>query len=91
MPDERTRALLWAGSLLIDIAQDNSLPLSLRHRAIIIARHFPTIEDVSWMAVSSGQSAFNIQIARPQEVLLDMSSVDFTPLRHSTKLKWPEE
>lgn len=26
MPDERTRALLWAGGFLIELARDNSLP-----------------------------------------------------------------
>lgn len=91
MPDERTRALLWAGGLLIDIAQDGNLPLTLRRRAIVIARHFPTIEDVSWMATSSAQSALNIPLARPQDALASVRNVEFTPLRYSTELKWPDE
>ncbi len=51
MPDERTRALLWAGGFLIELARDDSLPLDIRRRAVVIARHFPTIEDVSTMAL----------------------------------------
>ncbi|WP_447584943.1 BPSL0761 family protein [Pseudoxanthomonas mexicana] len=36
MPDERTRALLWAGGFLIELARDDSLPLSIRRRALVI-------------------------------------------------------
>ena len=50
MPHERTRALLWAGGFLIELARDASLPISVRQRAIVIARHFPTIEDVSTLS-----------------------------------------
>lgn len=50
MPYERTRALLWAGGFLIEVARDESLPIAVRQRAVAIARHFPTIEDVSHMA-----------------------------------------
>jgi hypothetical protein len=50
MPHERTRALLWAGGFLIELARDESLPIAVRQRAVAIARHFPTIEDVSHMA-----------------------------------------
>mgnify|MGYP001281190788 CR=1 FL=1 len=51
MPDERTRAMIWAGGFLIELARDTSLSLSVRQRAVVIARHFPTIEDVSFMAL----------------------------------------
>ncbi len=50
MPRERTRALLWAGGFLVELAGYESLPLALRQRAVEIARHFPTIESVSHMA-----------------------------------------
>lgn len=46
MPDERTRALLWAGALLVHL---NGAPrVLIEHRRITtsIARHFPTVEDV---------------------------------------------
>lgn len=90
MPNERTEALLRAGSLLIRIAQDSSLPLALRQRAITIARHFPTIEDLSCMAMSSSQSVYDVQIAPPLAVLSDVDSADLIPLRHSTKFSWPD-
>ena len=51
MPHERTRALLWAGGFLIELARDENLPTTVRQRGVAIARHFPTIEDVSHVAV----------------------------------------
>ena len=91
MPDERTRALLWTGGLLIDIAQDRSLPLPLRRRAVTIARHFPTIEDVSWIVESLRDSVLSIGMAPPESVLPEEGDRDFTLLRHSTRLTWPGE
>lgn len=91
MPDERTRALLWVGGFLVDIAQDESLPLPLRRRAVTIARHFPTIEDVGWIVESIRESALSIGLASPENALLEEGDVDFTPLRHSTRLTWPGE
>lgn len=49
--NERSRALVWAGGLLIELARDKGLPLDLRRRAVSIARHFPTIEEVDAMAI----------------------------------------
>ena len=89
MPDERTRALLWAGGFLVDIAQDESLPLPLRRRAVTIARHFPTIEDVAWIVESLRDSVLSVGLATPESVLADEGNLDFTPLQHSTRLKWP--
>jgi hypothetical protein len=42
MPDERTRAMVWAGGFLIQIARDRSLPLVSPREAVVIAQHFPT-------------------------------------------------
>jgi hypothetical protein len=36
-PNERSRALVWAGGFLIEIARDKRLPLDIRRRAIAIA------------------------------------------------------
>ncbi|WP_338052599.1 BPSL0761 family protein [Pseudoxanthomonas mexicana] len=90
-PTERTRALLWAGSLLVDLSEDETLPLPLRRRAVTIARHFPTIEDVSWITESLRESVLSIQMASPEQVLTEESDLDFAPLRHSTRLRWPDE
>jgi len=91
MPDERTKALLWAGSFLVDIAQDEPLPLPVRRRAVTIARHFPTIEDVAWIVESLRDSVLSIGMAPPENALSEECDGDFTPLRHSTRLRWPGE
>lgn len=91
MPDERTRALLWAGGFLIDIAQDKSLPLPVRRRAVTIARHFPTIEDVAWIVESLRDSVLSVGLATPERVLAEEGSLDFTLLQRSTRLRWPGE
>ncbi|PZQ33036.1 MAG: hypothetical protein DI562_02455 [Stenotrophomonas acidaminiphila] len=91
MPDERTRALLWAGSFLVDIARDKTLPKPLRRKAVTIARHFPTVEDVTWLAESIRDSVLSIQLAPPAQALSEQGDWDFEPLRHSTRLSWPED
>jgi hypothetical protein len=44
--------------MLIEIARDKSLPLRLRRCAVVIARHFPTVEDVAGMAVMHLHGAY---------------------------------
>lgn len=50
MANERSRALVWAGDFMIELAKDKSLPLATGQHAVQIARHFPTIEQVSSIA-----------------------------------------
>lgn len=88
-PTERTRALLCAGSFLVDLVRDETLPLPVRRKAATIARHFPTLEDVSWIAGSLRESVLSIQMASPEQVFPEEGDWDFTPLRHSTRLRWP--
>ena len=88
-PDERMRALVWAGGFLIELARDKSLPLDLRRRAVVIARHFPTIEDVSSMAGFRHSSGLGLDV--PSEVLPGDQQNRFGPLRHSTHLTWPKD
>ena len=90
LPDERTRALIWAGGFLIELARDESLPLSVRQQAVMIARHFPTYEDVSNMAMFRHSSGLGMGLEDPTAV--DMA--DGCPqgtLLTSTRLAWPEE
>lgn len=91
MPDERTRSLLCAGGFLIELAQDESLPLAIRQRAVTIARHFPAVEDIASMAVIKHSSGLGLGLAAPNEVPLQAGDCRFGPLRHSTRLAWPEE
>lgn len=91
MPDERTRALLWAGAFLIELARDDDLPLDVRRRAVVIARHFPTLEDVSAMASFRHSSGLNMELASPDETPSWAEDCRYGPLRHSTRLMWPTE
>ncbi|MGN2249801.1 BPSL0761 family protein [Frateuria sp. GZRe14] len=91
MPDERTRALLWAGGFLVELARNDSLPLDVRRRAVVIARHFPTIEDVSAMALFRHPSGLGIGLASPSDVSSRNEGGCFGPLRYATRLAWPEE
>lgn len=91
MPDERTRALLWAGGFLVELARNDSLPLDVRRRAVVIARHFPTIEDVSSMALFRHPSGLGVGLASPAEVRSRNEEGRFGPLRYATRLAWPEE
>lgn len=90
MRDERTRALLWAGGLLLEVARDSNLSLALRRRAVVIARHFPTIEDVSSMAIAQQSSGFGLALALPEEVTFS-GDYRYGPLRYSSRLRWPNE
>lgn len=91
MPDERSRALVWTGGFLIELARDTTLPLSVRQRAVVIARHFPTIEDVSFMALAQHAPGLGVGLSDPYEDPSWAKDCQFGPLRHSTRLAWPEE
>ena len=91
MPDERTRAMVWAGGFLIELARDKTLPLSVRQRAVVIARHFPTIEDISFMALDQRPTGFGVGLSNPYEDPSTSKDGKFGPLRHSTRLAWPGE
>lgn len=91
IPDERTRALLWAGGFLIDIARDKRLPADIRRSAAVISRHFPTIEDVSAMANFGHVSGLGIDLAPPHECPAWAEDCRHDPLRDSTRLAWPKD
>ena len=91
MPDERTRALVRAGGFLIELAQDENLPLAVRRQAVVIARHFPTIEQLSAMAMFRHASRLGIGLVDPNENLAWVKECQFGPLRYSTQLGWPED
>ena len=87
-PSERTRALVWGGGFLIEVARDTSLPLALRRKAATIARHFPTIEQIA------STSSFPPS-PEPAEVCRDDltswgAELQHGPLKESTGISWPE-
>jgi hypothetical protein len=90
IPTERTRALVWAGGFLIELAQDESLPLSVRRQAVAIARHFPTIEDVRGLAHQSLSSG-HPRLVDPAAHSSWSEECKFGPLQYSTRLHWPED
>jgi hypothetical protein len=93
-PEERTRALVWAGGFLIELARDESLPLTVRQQAVVIARHFPTIEEVSAMALFHHPTGLGMGLDVPDERVLAGEQLSgrprYGPLRYSTRLAWPE-
>jgi hypothetical protein len=90
MPEERTRAMLLAGGFLVELARDDDLPLDLRRRAVMIARHFPTVEDISSMASIQDSSGLRPGLVLPREVKDWDKTFRHGPLRYSTRLAWPE-
>lgn len=90
-PDERTRGLVWAGGFLIELARNECLPLAVRQRAVVIARHFPTIEDVSSMAMIRHSSGLGMGLDVPSKRPSRNGYGQFGPLRYSTRLAWPED
>lgn len=89
MPDERARALVWAGGFLIEIARDPLLPKALRRQAISIARHFPTIEQVQAMSHATyliGGPA----VADPGSDPEWAGECRHGPLTYATRFNWPE-
>lgn len=92
MPDERTRALIWAGNFLIELALDSDLPYAVRRKAVVIARHFPTLEDVHGIAGLCDRSVGpGPTVAYPDQVEEWLKSSKHGPLRHATRLPWPDE
>ena len=91
MPNERTRAMVWAGGFLIELARDNQLPLDIRRRAVVIARHFPTMEQISMMARFRHPSGLGIGLESPFEDPGWTAECRFGPLSDFSRLEWPSE
>lgn len=87
MPHERSRALVWAGGFLIELARGKTLSLQIRRRAVSIARHFPTIEQLDSMARSEQLCGLEPPSQHPSWV----DQCRLGPLRYGTRLEWPSE
>lgn len=91
-PREQARAVVWAGGFLIELASDDSLPLAVRQRAVMIARHFPTVSEVLL-----GRRLSERQLEPPQpstggEVEDDwIADCPLGPLTYATRLPWPDK
>ena len=57
MPNERTRALRWAGEFLREIQSSVQLDPGFRRRAATIPRHYPTETQLTaWVASDGGKA-----------------------------------
>lgn len=90
MPDERTRAILWAGGFLIEVARDKSLPVALRRQAVVIARHYPTMCEISGWHRLMSTTLFGSPFVPPEEVY-QKSEFPHGAITYSTRLAWPED
>ncbi|HEY9144630.1 MAG TPA: BPSL0761 family protein [Arenimonas sp.] len=88
--EERARALVWAGGFLVQISRDSSLPLELRRQATVIARHFPTIEDVGRLPAQVDLLVPGV--GRLSQGVLETWRNDLVhgPLTDRTRLRWPD-
>jgi hypothetical protein len=60
MPNERTRALIWAAEFLQELSSGTDTPDAIRAQAISVLRHFPTVRSIEQEAER--------QLRRQQEV-----------------------
>lgn len=88
---ERSRALVWAGGFLIELARDERLPVDVRQKAVSLARHFPTVEQVGHLAasVACSTSRFGLDLEDPQAHLEWVGECEYGPLTFDTRLGWP--
>jgi hypothetical protein len=91
MPDERTRALVWGGGFLIEIARDSSLPAELRRRAVAISRHFPTVEQIEALYMAGRASSIEPWVVAPKAHPEWAEACPHGPLTFGTRLGLPEE
>lgn len=91
--EEQTRALVWAGGLLVEIAKDESLPIRLRKKAVQVARHFPTVGEVllqAKLARHATPSLFSMPAPSREEELSWIRDCAAGALTSETSLDWPE-
>lgn len=91
VPDERARALVWAGGFLIEVARDKSLPLRIRRQAVSIARHFPTASEVLLAASLFEKGLGGLDLAGPKPGVNWAADCPHGPLTYGTRLRLPEE
>lgn len=91
IPLERSRAVLWAGSLLIALNGDRRVPMPYRQMATVIARHFPTVEDVAQAATLSLLRDAGGMFEHPRDCGNWQDTCPGSSLTHHTRLNWPSE
>jgi len=80
--------LVWAGAFLIELNKDETLPLSIRRTAAVIARHFPTTLDIKRMASAPSS---DVEMGSSADIVEWLKEYPHGPLLDSTRLRLPEE
>jgi len=88
-PNERARSLVWADGFLVELARDKRLLLDVRRNAVVIARHFPTAVDVSFVASQSPSFGLDLELESPGDIAAWTKDCSLGPMRASTCLAWP--
>lgn len=88
-PTERSRTLVWAGGLLIQISRDCRLPLELRQQAATVARHYPTTSDLAHVARLCAGDPFGLGEVTPEEMAQWSVDLPHGPLTDVTRVGWP--
>jgi hypothetical protein len=57
MPDERARALRFAGEVLREMLTREDVPRDLKQQALVTLRHYPTEQQLAWMIADVVQSS----------------------------------
>jgi hypothetical protein len=50
MPDERTRALRWAGEFLLKVQRGDEFSAEIKREVKFILRHYPRDFEIKWQA-----------------------------------------
>ncbi|WP_449428604.1 BPSL0761 family protein [Rhodanobacter umsongensis] len=87
-PSERARSLVWAGAFLVELNKDETLSLSIRRAAAVIARHFPTTRDIKRM---SSAPFPDVEMGSPADLVEWLREYPHGPLLDATRLRFPEE
>lgn len=56
MPDERSRALRFAGEVLREMLTREDVPADLKLQARSTLRHYPTVQQLDWMVKDMAKS-----------------------------------
>lgn len=89
-PDERSRAIYWAGCLLIHLNNNAEVPLRIRRAANGIARHFPTVEELEGLALLKAWDGGGM-FEMPDDHKAWLDGALGSPLTYTARLRWPEE
>jgi hypothetical protein len=78
MPDERARALRFAGEILREMRSRRDVPVDLQQQAQLILRHYPDFQDLQKMVKDvdrlTGDSLGQHWLAPENESLRDQAS-----------------